>query len=58
MWPYPCILPVQHHQDTFSHMQPSYFSFLFKNIYLFTWLPQVLVVVCGIFSGGMFNLVP
>ena len=31
---------------------------LFKNFYLFIWLCWVLVVACGIFSWGMWNLIP
>ena len=35
------------------------FSFFFKkNIYLFIWLCQVIVAECGIFSRGMWDLVP
>ena len=32
--------------------------FFFLNIYLFIWLLLVLVVACGIFSCGMWDLVP
>ena len=33
-------------------------SFFFLNIYLFIWLHQVLIVAHGIFSCGMWDLVP
>ena len=34
------------------------FSFFFLNLYLFIWLHQVLVVICGVFNCVMLDLVP
>lgn len=45
-------------RDILTHATQLFFFSFLKNTDLFTWLHQVLVVVCGIFSGGMFDLVP
>ena len=40
-------------------IRPMLFKlYLFKKIHLLIWLRQVLVVACGIFSCGMWDLVP
>ena len=58
------LVALSHAESSWTGIEPmssalaNRFSFLNTYFHLFIWLPQVLVAACGIFSCGMWDLVP